>query len=60
MTTTTVGVPDPEVLSTYYRRNPYREFLKTEGIPVYDEYSVDCADVALEPWSRLGGQGMCT
>jgi quercetin dioxygenase-like cupin family protein len=53
----TVATPDPEVVKTYHDRSPYREFLATEGIPVYDEYSVDCNTVALEPWERLGGLG---
>ena len=55
--TVTVGIPDPEIVKTYYNRSPYREFLATEGIPIYDEYSVDCNTVAVEPWERLGGLG---
>ena len=41
----------------YYGVFPYRDFLKTEGIPVVEAYSVDCRTVALEPWERLGGLG---
>src|SRR5919202_4929450 len=52
-----VGIPDPEVVKTYHNRSPYREFLATEGIPIYEAYSVDCNTVALEPWERLGGLG---
>jgi mannose-6-phosphate isomerase-like protein (cupin superfamily) len=53
----TIDIPDPEVIATYHGRNPYREFLATEGIPVYEEYSVDCRTLPLEPWKRLGGLG---
>ena len=41
----------------YYGVFPYRDFIKTEGIPVIEAYSVDCHTVALEPWERLGGLG---
>src|SRR5919202_6383241 len=53
----TGGIPDPDVVKTYYNRSPYREFLATERIPIYEEYSVDCNKVPLEPWERLGGLG---
>ncbi|HEX6512198.1 MAG TPA: cupin domain-containing protein, partial [Chloroflexota bacterium] len=46
-----------EIVKTYHGRSPYREFLATEGIPVYEEYSVDCNTLALEPWPRVGGLG---
>jgi quercetin dioxygenase-like cupin family protein len=52
-----IHVPDPDVVRTYYQRNAYRELLETEGIPVYEEYSVDCKTLPLEPWPRLGGLG---
>ncbi len=41
----------------YYGVFPYRDFLKTEGIPVVEAYSIDCHTVAVEPWERLGGLG---
>src|SRR6266508_458684 len=53
----TVTVPDPEIVSTYFRRDPYREFLKTENLPVVEEYSIDCVNMPLEPWERRGGRG---
>lgn len=53
----TVSVPDPEIVSTYFRRDPYREFLASESIPIVQEYSVDCVNMALEPWQRRGGRG---
>ena len=49
--------PDPELLPTYYARDPYREFLESEGVPVLEEYAVDCVNVPLEPWDRMGGRG---
>lgn len=57
MAIASLDIPDPEVVKTYHGRNPYREFLATEGIPIYEEYSVDCKTLALEPWERLGGRG---
>ncbi|MCH7481932.1 MAG: hypothetical protein IIC95_02715 [Chloroflexi bacterium] len=41
----------------YYGVFPYRDFLKTEGIPVVEAYSIDCHTIAVEPWERLGGLG---
>jgi quercetin dioxygenase-like cupin family protein/diadenosine tetraphosphatase ApaH/serine/threonine PP2A family protein phosphatase len=41
----------------YYLLDPYRDFLKEEGVPVYEEYSVDCNTLPVEPWQRLGGKG---
>jgi quercetin dioxygenase-like cupin family protein len=48
---------DPELVPTYYGRDPYTEFLKTEGVPVVEAYSVDCVNMDVEPWPRLGGRG---
>jgi quercetin dioxygenase-like cupin family protein len=44
-------------VNPYYQIEPYQEFLKTEGVPIVEAYSVDCHTVPLEPWSRLGGRG---
>lgn len=55
--TTSVSAPGPELVATYFQVDPYRDFLKEEGIPVLDEYSVDCVNVPLEPWTRTGGLG---
>jgi quercetin dioxygenase-like cupin family protein len=52
MTTQQQGQVNP-----YYQMEPYQEFLKTEGVPVVEAYSVDCHTIPLEPWSRLGGRG---
>jgi mannose-6-phosphate isomerase-like protein (cupin superfamily) len=41
----------------FFLRNPYREFLVKEGVPVYEEYAVDCLTLPLEPWARAGGLG---
>ena len=41
----------------YFLKNPYRDFLAKEGIPVYEEYSVDTLTLPLEPWKRAGGLG---
>ena len=51
------GSPDPELIKQYYMRDPYREFLAREGIPIVEEYSVDCVNMPLEPWPRMGGLG---
>jgi gentisate 1,2-dioxygenase len=38
--------------------NPYEEWRKTEGIPVYADYFIaDVRTVKLEPWKRLGVLG---
>ena len=52
MTTQSNGSQHP-----YYGIFPYFNFLKTEGVPVIDAYSVDCHTVPVEPWERLGGRG---
>lgn len=37
---------------------PYREFLRREGIPVYEGYSIeDVRSLTLDPWARLEGFG---
>jgi mannose-6-phosphate isomerase-like protein (cupin superfamily) len=41
----------------YYQLDPFRDFLKSEGIPIVEDYSVDCLTLPLEPWARLGGRG---
>ena len=41
----------------YFLVNPYRDFLAKEGVPVYEEYSVDCLTLELAPWKRAGGLG---
>jgi quercetin dioxygenase-like cupin family protein len=38
--------------------NPYAEWLKTEGIPIYRDFAVtDLRALELKPWSRVGGLG---
>ena len=38
--------------------DPYVEWLKTEGIPVYRDFAVtDLRALELKPWSRVGGMG---
>jgi quercetin dioxygenase-like cupin family protein len=38
--------------------DPYAEWLKTEGIPVYRDFAVtDLRALELKPWSRVGGLG---
>jgi quercetin dioxygenase-like cupin family protein len=46
-----------EEASSYYLRSPYLDWRRTEGIPVYDGFGVDCLDLDLAPWGRLGGRG---
>jgi len=42
----------------FYLRDPYREFLKREGVPVYEGIlSLDLLTAEVEPWQRLGGRG---
>lgn len=48
---------DINAVKAYHGRKPYREFLATEGIPIHEEYAVDCKTVEVAPWPRLGGQG---
>ena len=43
--------------SQYYLLDPYRDFLKTEGVPVVEGFAVDTLTMPLEPWPRLGGRG---
>ncbi|WP_426242999.1 cupin domain-containing protein [Nocardioides sp. LHG3406-4] len=40
---------DPNIL-----RDPYKEFLEAEKLPVTEDFSVDLFEVDLAPWSRLG------
>ena len=49
--------PTGRDVQSYYELDPYMDFIQTEGIPIYEEYSVDCVTLALEPWARLGGKG---
>jgi quercetin dioxygenase-like cupin family protein len=42
---------------TTYQVDSYMNFVKSEGIPVYDVYAVDTLTVELEPWERVGGLG---
>ena len=38
--------------------NPYAEWLKTEGIPIYREFAItDLRALELKPWARMGGLG---
>jgi quercetin dioxygenase-like cupin family protein len=41
----------------YYLLDPYRDFLKKEGVPIHEGYAVDCLTLPVEPWERLGGKG---
>jgi gentisate 1,2-dioxygenase len=43
--------------SQYYQIDAYREFLRSEKIPIVETISVDCLTLPLEPWERLGGLG---
>jgi len=44
-------------LNPYYQVDSYSKFIKTEGVPIVEAYSVDCLTLPLEPWPRLGGTG---
>jgi quercetin dioxygenase-like cupin family protein len=49
---------DELTVNPFYLRDPYREFLKTEGVPVYEDVmSTDLTTLELGPWERLGGSG---
>ena len=48
---------DDVEINPYYGVFPYRDFLKEEGVPVFEGYAVDCHTVPVEPWERLGGLG---
>src|SRR5207244_1312852 len=38
--------------------NPYEEWRKAEGIPVYKDYGIaNLRQLDLQPWKRLGGPG---
>ena len=47
---------EPE-FNPFYGVFPYHDFVKTEGIPVVEAFSIDCHTVPVEPWERLGGRG---
>ena len=51
------ATPVNQPLDTYHKVDSYMAFAKSEGIPIYDVYSVDCITVELQPWDRLGGNG---
>ena len=44
-------------VNPFYGVFPYTDFIKNEGIPIHEAYAVDCHNVQLEPWERLGGLG---
>ncbi len=47
-----------ELENAYYMRDPFRDFLAREGVPVYEDMmSADCLTLRLEPWQRVGGLG---
>lgn len=46
-----------ESAAQYYLRNPYSDFLASEGVPVIEGFAVDCLTLPLAPWPRLGGKG---
>lgn len=50
-------VDDVSQNNPYFLLDPYREFLKSEGVPLVEAYSVDCLTMPLEPWQRVGGLG---
>src|SRR6266581_6914764 len=37
--------------------SPYRQFLKKEGIPVYEGGFIDVNKIELKPWKRVGALG---
>jgi gentisate 1,2-dioxygenase len=41
----------------FHQLSPYREFLKKEGIPVYEGGFIDVNQVELKPWKRVGALG---
>jgi len=41
----------------FFLIDPYRDFLRDEGVPVVEQYSVNVFELELEPWKRLGGLG---
>ena len=47
-----------EGLKEYVKLDPYTEWLKTEGVKVYQEYYFpSLAKIELGPWERKGGKG---
>jgi mannose-6-phosphate isomerase-like protein (cupin superfamily) len=44
-------------INPWYGNFPYTDFIKSEGIPIHEAYSVDCHTVQVEPWERMGGLG---
>src|SRR6266849_10585481 len=52
------SVTDQLTVNPFYLRDPYREFLQREGVPVYEDVlTLDPLTLELEPWQRLGGLG---
>jgi gentisate 1,2-dioxygenase len=54
------SVPSAEADYDYNQTNlnPYAEWLKTEGIPVYRDFAVEnLRTLELKPWKRFGGLG---
>ncbi|HET7700047.1 MAG TPA: cupin domain-containing protein [Candidatus Limnocylindria bacterium] len=49
---TTNGQPAPKFLI-----DPYLEWVKTEGIPVYEDFGFDLLSLDLAPWGRMGARG---
>lgn len=44
-------------VNPHYLRDPYREFVSREGIPVVEGFAIDCLTMELAPWPRLGVRG---
>jgi len=42
---------------TFNGLSPYRQFLKKEGIPVYEGGFIDVNKIELKPWKRVGALG---
>jgi quercetin dioxygenase-like cupin family protein len=38
-------------------RDPYLEWMRDEGVPVYEDFGVDLFEVAPKPWARFGVDG---
>jgi quercetin dioxygenase-like cupin family protein len=41
----------------FYLRRPYEDWRLGEGLPTYEGFGIDCLDIDLAPWPRLGGRG---
>jgi mannose-6-phosphate isomerase-like protein (cupin superfamily) len=42
---------------SHFLIDPYGDFIKSENVPIIEGYAVDCLDIELGHWDRMGAEG---